>query len=295
MEKSRESDVPRPVAEMRTFAVVVPVYRTGLSDDERVSLRHLEHFLPDAEKFLMMPKSLDFGRDGYQTARFHPRFFRSLAGYNDLLLSKEFYSRFEAFSYILVHQLDAIILSSDIERFLAMGVDYLGAPWIEYDAQKSPYFTRVGNGGLSLRRVSAFRRLLESPVPHAASRAYDVRHSSRGAIGRRFIGVCNAGLVRLGLRDSVRSALWRPFGAEDWFIAAEAKRFSPGGAEDWFIAAEAAEYCPGFTVGSIDQGLEFAFEREPRFCFAKTGGRLPLGAHAWNRYDRAFWEPHLLS
>ena len=39
--------------------------------------------------------------------------------------------------------------------------------------------------------------------------------------------------------------------------------------------------------------LAFAFEAEPRRCFERLG-RLPFGCHRWQKFDRAFWEPHLL-
>lgn len=280
-----------------SFAVVIPVYRTYLSDDERLSLRHLEHFLPEAEKVFVLPDTLDFGRSGYREARFAPAFFGSIAGYNRLVLSRDFYARFEEFEFILIHQLDAIILRSDVERFLALGVDYLGAPWIEHDANGAPFLTHVGNGGLSLRRVSAFRRLLDSPAPKTTAREYYRRRYSEAPLSRRgLVGVYKAGLKGLGIRTSIRGTVARRFGKEDWVdFAAEAKNFSPGGYEDSFISGEARSYSPGFTLGSIDQALEFAFEEEPRFCYEKAGGRMPLGAHAWSRYDREFWEPHLLS
>src|SRR5664280_3798193 len=106
-----------------SLAVVVPVYRTHLSDDERVSLRHVEHFLPEADKFLVMPGTLDFHRSGYRKACFAPALFDGIAGYNCLMLSREFYARFDEYEFILIHQLDAIILSSDVERFFNMEVD----------------------------------------------------------------------------------------------------------------------------------------------------------------------------
>ena len=226
-----------------SFAVVVPVYRDHLSDDERLSLRHLEHFLPEADKIFVMPDSLDFSRDGYREARFSPAFFDGIAGYNRLMLSKSFYARFRQYEFILIHQLDAIILGSGVERFLDMDVDYLGAPWIEYDAAGTPRLTRVGNGGLSLRRVSAFRRLLGSRVRTTTPREYYRRSYSGAPLGRRVIGLCKAGGKALGIRNSIRreiqlSGIW----------------------EDWFIAAEAKKYSPGFTFGSIEQALEFAFE-----------------------------------
>jgi hypothetical protein len=244
-----------------------------------LSLRHLEHFLPEADNFLVMPETLDFQRNGYRKVNFAPALFDGLTGYNRLMLSKEFYARFEEYEFILIYQLDAIILSSDIERFLDMDVDYLGAPWIEYHANGAPYFTNVGNGGLSLRRVSAFRRLLESRLllPSPTPREYYRRYSG-APFERRLIGLCRSGLKVFRKRETIQRKLAGPFGNEDMFIAAEAEKYSPG-----------------FTIGSLGQALEFAFEREPRFCYEKAAGRIPLGAHAWALYDRPFWEPYLLS
>ena len=51
---------------------------------------------------------------------------------------------------------------------------------------------------------------------------------------------------------------------------------------------------PGFRGATVDEGLRFAFESAPRRCFELTGHKLPFGCHAWERFDRAFWEPYLL-
>jgi hypothetical protein len=40
--------------------------------------------------------------------------------------------------------------------------------------------------------------------------------------------------------------------------------------------------------------MRFAFEAEPRRCFERIGGRLPFGAHRWQKFDRSFYEPYLL-
>jgi hypothetical protein len=40
--------------------------------------------------------------------------------------------------------------------------------------------------------------------------------------------------------------------------------------------------------------MRFAFEAEPRRCFERIGNRLPFGAHRWQKFDRAFYEPYLL-
>jgi hypothetical protein len=263
--------MPTGSASTATLAVVVPVYRPDLSADERLTLRQLEHYLPAAEKHLLMPEGLSFHRPGYHEARFAPAFFADLRGYNRLMLDDRLYAHFDRYEYILIHQLDALVLSPDIGRFLDLGVDYLGAPWIDYGPDGAPRLARVGNGGLSLRRVSAFRRLLSS---HISARQY-YRHAYEGS--SRLVGLLKAGLKGLG----VRSAIGRDI-------------LDSLGNEDEFIAERATVYDRGFRIGDLPQALAFAFEREPRFCFAEAGGRLPWGVHAWEKYDRGFWEPHIV-
>ena len=286
-----------PTAVAGSCVVVVPAYRPNLSGDEILSLRHLEHFLPTVDKYLAMPDTLDFGRDGYREARFAPAFFRGIAGYNRLMLSDDFYARFASYEYILIHQLDALILHSDIERFVALDVDYLGAPWVDHDIDGLPRLTHVGNGGLSLRRVDAFRRLLRSPAPKTTAGEYYRERYEKAPRRHRPLGLLKAGLVGLGIQTPIR-AIITTAGARGACpgLAAEARDYGPSGAaEDWFISAKANRYYPGFTFGSLDQALEFAFEKEPRYCFEKAGGRMPFGTHAWRRYDSEFWAPHLLT
>jgi len=63
---------------------------------------------------------------------------------------------------------------------------------------------------------------------------------------------------------------------------------------DLFWADQAVTYLPGFKVASIEEGLRFAFEAVPRTCYEINNRQLPFGCHAWTKFDRGFWEPHLL-
>ncbi|MBS1214713.1 MAG: uncharacterized protein H6R26_3330, partial [Proteobacteria bacterium] len=65
--------------------------------------------------------------------------------------------------------------------------------------------------------------------------------------------------------------------------------------EDHFWSDDAVRYVPGFKVASFETGLRFSFEVAPRLCFEMNGGRLPFGCHAWQKHDRTFWEPYLLT
>jgi hypothetical protein len=64
--------------------------------------------------------------------------------------------------------------------------------------------------------------------------------------------------------------------------------------EDLFWSFGAPSLQPDFRIASVDEALGFAFEVEPRRAYELAGRRLPFGCHAWAKYDRAFWEPHLL-
>ncbi|TAE40727.1 MAG: hypothetical protein EAZ70_03450 [Runella slithyformis] len=47
---------------------------------------------------------------------------------------------------------------------------------------------------------------------------------------------------------------------------------------------------PWLKLPSYQEALSFAFEREPQRCFELNNQQLPFGCHAWERYDKAFWE-----
>ncbi len=71
-------------------------------------------------------------------------------------------------------------------------------------------------------------------------------------------------------------------------------RYRIGDNEDIFWSFEAPEVDPDFRIAPVEEALTFAFELAPRTCFQLNGRRLPFGCHAWARYGRDFWEPHLL-
>ena len=121
---------------------------------------------------------------------FADEFFADPKGYNRLMLSRGFYDRFAAYEYMLIHQLDAFVFSDQLMDWCSRGYDYIGAPWLppgqvpgwfgqtliavrrkchrflnkkrrSKEPGTRPQFTySAGNGGFSLRRVAAMRRVL---------------------------------------------------------------------------------------------------------------------------------------
>lgn len=268
----------------KKVAVVVPGYqRAHFTLDEEISFRHLEHFLGRYDKFLVVPQSLAIERPGFHIQRFADTYFGSAAANNKLMLSSNFYRTFRNYDYILIYHLDALVFSDHLLEWCAAGWDYIGAPWLQ--STDSPWVgtSRVGNGGLSLRKVGSFLRVLSSDKYWVDPEHYWQRISSGQpwyTSGVRRLKKCFKHIRRFnGVRREV----------ELWPLHQDGTKN-----EDHFWSDRAVYYDPHFKVAPFEAGLRFAFEVVPRHCFEVNQHSLPFGCHAWTRYDRSFWEPYLL-
>jgi hypothetical protein len=266
----------------KIVAVVTPVYnRPGFTADEQVSLRHLTHFLGKYDRFLIAPKSLDIKYQDFKVVRFPDKCFGSLTAHNRLMLSRKFYRSFRDYEYILIYHLDALVFRDDLMRWCEKGLDYIGSPWLK--CPDTPFVTtpRVGNGGLSLRKVASLLKVLESDKNEIDPHEY-----------WRTTYAAAPTLVRYKNGPKKYLKCLRLFNGVAWEISQWHKR--PGANEDHFWSDRATHYYPAFKIASINTALGFAFEAAPRKCFELNGGKIPFGCHAWCKYDRAFWEPLLL-
>lgn len=183
--------------------VAIPVYKPAPDARERFSLEQCRRTLAAHPTVFVAPDGLDLTPylaviPTAAARRFDADYFRSIDGYNRLMLSREFYAAFADCQHILIHQTDALVFSDQLAAWCARGYDYIGAPWVR-DWHFQPAWQRwpkawrsalaqrlqpspgsrwcryvpyglVGNGGLSLRRVAAFRAVLETEP--AALQAY---------------------------------------------------------------------------------------------------------------------------
>lgn len=241
---------------MKPVAVLVPIYKTGINDYERISLEQCLNVLASHPIYLVKPAGLDVTEitSRYPALRvkaFADQYFQNIAGYNRLLCSEFFYEAFLEYDYILISQLDAFIFKDSLLDWCQRGFDYIGAPqfgdisfknnrrqtWREF---LSAYFQRpLLNGGLSLRRVKACLRLLHY-------------------------------YYATGLR-------WP--GNEDGFFSLHAPRLMP--------------FRGLMKHPSALQALSFAMELEPALSMEANGGQLPMGCHAWFLYDLDYWRPYI--
>lgn len=237
---------------MKPVAIIIPVYKTNLSAHEEISLEQCIRIMGKHPIVLVKPETLAVHHlisiyPNLQVETFAEDYFRSLQGYNRLLCSDCFYERFADYEYILICQLDAFILRDELLDWCQRGYDYIGAPqfagicasrtqqrsWREW--LSLPFQRPLLNGGLSLRRVAACRRLLR-----------------------------------------VYHQFFRPWsGNEDGFFSLHFPRLLP--------------FRLLMKFPPVREALLFAIEFEPLRSLALNDQKLPMGGHAWAKYDLAFW------
>lgn len=256
-------------------AVVVPVYKTQLSDYEKISIQQCSKVLSGHPIIALKPETLDLaelGSDNIFTGSvsFDPAFFESVQGYNKLMLSPYFYQQFLGYEFILIYQLDAFVFKDELLKWCNSGYDYIGAPWPKrleepdivkafktraitlYHIWKNTYedglpsqrqFDNVvGNGGFSLRRVRKFFNL--------ASR----------------------------MRDKVNEYHQRH---EHQFH------------EDVFWSIEVNRKWHNLRIPTFKTAYKFSIENNPERGVRFNKG-LPFGCHAWDAADNLkYWKPIL--
>ncbi|MDD5029639.1 MAG: DUF5672 family protein, partial [Rhodoferax sp.] len=146
----------------------MPIYKAMLSNEELVGLRQSLLSLKNRPVTFIHPKQLDLTlyrslSDQALFQAYDEVWFSSIANYNRLLLSADFYKSYLAYEFVLILQTDAVILRDDLQVWLEAAFDYVGAPWpngyelfVNLDryagANGKVVKAHVGNGGLSLRR-----------------------------------------------------------------------------------------------------------------------------------------------
>ncbi len=184
---------------MTSFIHVTPIWKPRLDAAELANVhrslstasRHCVQFL--APEGL----NLDFYLSEFpdvSVRQIEERHLRSVSDYNALMLSSGLYDTYGKFDFLVLVQTDAVLIR-DLSALNLVDKDYVGAPWIQGvkyrriagrlalsipGSQENPLSPGrivsrlagctawVGNGGLSIRRVSSFSdtcRAMEHLVP----------------------------------------------------------------------------------------------------------------------------------
>jgi hypothetical protein len=260
--------------------VIAHTNRTELTPTEEISLRHLRRYLGDYDKFLLIPESLDFELDGLVSKHFSDDFFGSIENHKKMIFSKEYYHAFDDYKYMLTYHLDALVFSNQLKEWCQKDYDYIGPPWIKHEDSPNAgtiYEGRVGNSGFCLKKISTFLEVLYSEkFAFNPDEYWENNYKNKPLLTR---------IRNLPKKYRMRSHKYNNIGMEllNW-----------GRSEERFILERLPYYYPEFRVPDVQEALKFGFETLPRHCFDINNSQLPFGCHAWERYDKAFWEPYLL-
>lgn len=254
---SRVSDEP-DFDRNAEIVVVVPVYKSQPEPEEMVVFNHNSHILRNYPVVLVAPQGLNVDNytenNSVQVEFFPSHFFQNIAGYNRLMLSEEFYSRFESYKYILICQTDVFVFKDELVEWCKKDYDYVGAPWInkpfflfQYVLAKMGFgyaikmlfgnnlSNAVGNGGFSLRKISTFFKVLQA---NQSAKKWTAN--------------------------------------EDFF---------------WSFFAR-TDGRPLYKPSATEAGL-FCIELAPEKMMKRQNHVLPMGIHAWKRYNPKYWEKYI--
>lgn len=259
-----EQTLSGPKSVKKRVKIVIPLYCTDLRDEEIRSIERTCSVLSRHPIVLLIPETLDpapFNErfPGHEIMRVSDEWLgtkHGIAGYNRMMMSREFYALFSDTEYILICQADCWIFRDEVDRWCDAGYDYVGAPsprrpiynWFPvrwYLALRRKMASgilrqdlvgKVYNGGLSLRRVASFLQACDDYREEIA--AFLSRHHH----------------------------LYN----EDVF---------------WSLVPVSFRYPP------VDAALGFSFDVKPDFCYKLNGRRLPFGCHGWYKKPVCeFWE-----
>ena len=205
--------------------------------------------------------------------RFPAHFFRSIRDYSNLLLSEGFYERFSAFEWMLVCQLDAWGFRDELEYWCSKGYEYIGAPFVQKYGKVEQVV--VGNGGFSLRKISAMLRVLNNThkrmFPPELLKDFCKYYIAQG----KYIQALKPLLRLAGLYPNNRGKYLEKIRREKF--NSEDKVFT-------FLSQEFTD--DGLTLPPLEEAVLFSLDAEPQRFFRS----LPFGCHAWMKESRAFWQ-----
>lgn len=244
--------------------VIIPVYQEQLKVEEQAALDHNLQLLKGLPVAFIKPKGTDLSvlKNCYpnieiiEVSNNWLGTSRGIQGYNEMMMSEQFYAMFVDYEYLFICHTDAWLFDNHVEAWCQKGYDLVAAPWPtrarytrfplkQYLALKMwlkpkkqilhcQMFGRIGNGGLCLRKVETFRE---------ACQRY-----------KEEIDYFNHCV------DDLHN--------EDLF---------------WALV-------PPLRVPSVEEALTFSFDLKPELCYQQNGCRLPMACHGFNKPIRtAFW------
>lgn len=260
--------------------IVIPVYKEQPTENELHSLRQCLRILGSHDIRLIAPEGLDLKVYQYtfqtfqlimEVEMFEKTYFANVSGYNKLMLSKCFYTRFADWEYMLIYQLDAWVFRDELDAWCEKGYDYIGAPWMKLNGKLDE--VNCGNGGFSLRRIPTFIELFNHTGRLWGYKGLACWYRYRGPLHKLVLIPQNL----FGKSNELRNYIEKGEDNEDLFYAT-------------------LKYKKGrkFCIPKSVEAAYFSFEESPSMLYEKTHYTLPFGCHGWEKYEySSFWKKYI--
>lgn len=256
--------------------VVIPIHSESPTKNDLISFKQCFDVLSKYTIRIIAPTGLNLDCykevvNSFETIYIDPHWQSNIFMYNKLKLSSFFYDLFKEFDFLLTYELDAFVFKDELEIWCQKNYDYIGAPWfLGFSESKTNEIIGVGNSGFSLRKVSSMRKAIRNI--YFERKNYNLKDKKQ-----RINDLVKKGLFHIDI-----------FRKENKTI-----QNSEHHNEDWFISNVIAKHYKKFTVAPIEEAIQFSFEVNPRYLYNLNDNKLPLGCHAWEKYDLEFWKPHI--
>ncbi len=265
---------------IKDLCVIIPVHKPELSKAEEISLKQCRKILLKYPVFLIYPHNVNTNAytDIYPELNLAPVplfWLDSLSSYNKMKCSLSFYELFKQYKFMMTYELDAFIFSDNWNQCSTFNFDYIGAPWYEglTKADKNSEITGVGNSGFSIRNINRCIEVLKDI--EKVRNVWNLFHKFRvykllkfSYIARIFNPAWNINVTN-----------------EDVFVLMKTK----GENEDvfWTRSVYQAFF---FKIADTTNAYKFSFEVNPSKLFELNNSTLPIGCHAWEKFELPFWK-----
>jgi hypothetical protein len=272
--------------------IVIPVHKKVLSVEEVNSLKQCFMVLNrypisivtyeelDVNAYLRIAKLANINVDFEYLDK---SYFKNAVSYNRMLLSREFYLRFEKEDYLLIYQVDAFVFRDELNDWCEKGFDYIGAPWFTHYSthEKGNKLYKVGNGGVSLRKVSAFLERFDKKLPFYIFPFY-IKNIRKKGMFMMCLKTLKTGFLLLFKHKTV-----------EYYIQNLTDERIP---EDCFWADGLSYTKLAFKVPDITIAAQFCIEKSPSYIYKLIGEKLPFACHAYLKYEyEDFWKKYIPS
>lgn len=275
------------------ICIIIPIYKKHLNSFEIQSIAQCVKVLSNYSIYFITHKDLNLGfyKESFPEIKkilfFDDNYFKSIKGYNKLMLSPLFYEAFKNYQYMLIYQTDCYVFRDELLTWAEKGFDYIGGIWFDNyldDPYLGAQLWHPGNGGLSLRKIKPILNLLSSKNSlKGLGQLLEEKIKIKKISTIKFIkNILLLPLNVLGYKNNYRYY---------------ALNFSQN--EDVYFMELSVIY-KKLTTPKVEDAIGFSWDRKPEFLW-ESFESLPFACHAWFRNEshykgnKDFWVKKILN